>query len=87
MLLLFENRDFYSDIFSKGYKLIRFLTVRFKRTSLKKRLMNAQFFINEIGYKFNLRKPKSEKPTNIYFVARVKNKQIKISTRVRIYPD
>lgn len=49
--------------------------------------MNTQFFINEIGYKFNLRKPKSEKPTNIYFVARVKNKQIKISTRVRIYPD
>ena len=25
--------------------------------------MNAQFFINEIGCKFNLRKPKSEKPT------------------------
>lgn len=49
--------------------------------------MNAQFFINEIGYKFNLRKPKSEKPTNIYFVARVKNKQIKLSTGVRIYPD
>lgn len=49
--------------------------------------MNTQFFINEIGYKFNLRKPKSEKPTNIYFVARVKNKQIKLSTGVRIYPD
>lgn len=49
--------------------------------------MNAQFFINEIGYKFNLRKPKSEKPTNIYFVARVRNKQIKLSTGVRIYPD
>lgn len=49
--------------------------------------MNAQFFINEIGYKFNLRKPKSEKPTNIYFVARVRNKQIRLSTGVRIYPD
>ena len=33
--------------------------------------MNAQFFINEIGCNFNLRKPKSEKPTNVYFVARV----------------
>ena len=42
--------------------------------------MNAQFFINEIGCKFNLRKPKSEKPTNVYFVARVRNKQIKLST-------
>ena len=39
--------------------------------------MNAQFFINEIGCKFNLRKPKSEKPTNVYFVARIRNKQIK----------
>lgn len=49
--------------------------------------MNAQFFINEIGCNFNLRKPKSEKPTNIYFVARVRNKQIKLSTGVRVYPD
>lgn len=49
--------------------------------------MNAQFFINEIGCKFNLRKPKSEKPTNVYFVARVRNRQIKLSTGVRVYPD
>lgn len=49
--------------------------------------MNAQFFINEIGCNFNLRKPKSEKPTNVYFVARVRNKQIKLSTGVRVYPD
>lgn len=49
--------------------------------------MNAQFFINEIGCKFNLRKPKSEKPTNVYFVARVRNKQIKLSTGVRVYPE
>lgn len=27
--------------------------------------MNAQFFINEIGCNFNLREPKSKKPTNI----------------------
>ena len=43
--------------------------------------MNAQFFINEIGCKFNLRKPKSEKPTNVYFVARVRNKQIKVERK------
>lgn len=49
--------------------------------------MNAQFFINEIGCNFNLRKPKSEKPTNVYFVARVRNKQIKLSTGVRVYPN
>lgn len=49
--------------------------------------MNVQFFINEIGCNFNLRKPKSEKPTNVYFVARVRNKQIKLSTGVRVYPD
>ena len=49
--------------------------------------MNAQFFINEIGCNFNLRKPKSEKPTNVYFVARVRNKQIKLSTGVRVYPE
>lgn len=49
--------------------------------------MNALFFINEIGCNFNLRKPKSEKPTNVYFVARVRNKQIKLSTGVRVYPD
>ena len=49
--------------------------------------MNAQFFSNEIGYNFNQRKPKSEKPANIYFVARVRKKQIKLSTRVRVYPD
>lgn len=49
--------------------------------------MNAQFFINEIGCNFNLRNPKSEKPTNVYFVARVRSKQIKLSTGVRVYPD
>lgn len=49
--------------------------------------MNAQFFINEIRCNFNLRKPKSEKPTNVYFVARVRSKQIKLSTGVRVYPD
>ena len=49
--------------------------------------MNAQFFINEIGCNFNLRSPKSERPTNIYFVVRIRNKQIKLSTGVRVYPD
>lgn len=49
--------------------------------------MNVQLFINEIGCNFNLRKPKSENPTNVYLVARVRNEQIKLSTGVRVYPD
>ncbi len=46
--------------------------------------MNVQFFINEIGCNFNFRKPKSKKPTNTYFVVRVRNKQIKKTVR---YPS
>ena len=80
----------------RAIKLIKSVTVCFKKNEIKEHkkeqtkktsLMNAQFFSNEIGYNFNQRKPKSEKPANIYFVARVRNKQIKLSTRVRVYPD
>lgn len=49
--------------------------------------MDAQVFINEISCNFTLRQPKSEKPTNVYFVTRVQKKQIKFSTGVRVYPD
>lgn len=49
--------------------------------------MDAQVFINEISCNFTLRQPKSEKPTNVYFVTRVQKKQIKLSTGVRVYPD
>ena len=38
------------------------------------------------GPRFNLRKPRSEKPTNLYLVCRINNKQVKLSTGVKIYP-
>lgn len=92
---MFASEKFCSRIFAEGYKLIRFVAECFKRTELKNIKKNelkepsyeCTVFINEIGCNFNLRKPKSKKPTNIYFVARVKNKQIKLSTSVRVYPD
>ena len=49
--------------------------------------MIAQVFVNEISGRFNLRKPKGEKPTMIYFCSRVNGKQLKLSTGVKIYPD
>ena len=49
--------------------------------------MNAQVFINEIGCSFNLRQPKSEKPTNVYFVTRIQKKAIKFSLGVKVYPN
>lgn len=49
--------------------------------------MEKQIFINEMQARFNLRKPRSEKPTNLYLVCRINNKQVKRSTGVKIYPD
>ena len=49
--------------------------------------MEGQIFINEMQARFNLRKPRSEKPTNLYLVCRINNKQVKLSTGVKIYPD
>ena len=49
--------------------------------------MERQIFINEMQARFNLRKPRSEKPTNLYLVCRINNKQVKLSTGVKIYPD
>lgn len=43
-------------------------------------------FINEIKGHFNLRKPYSDKPTNVYFVVVLEGKQYKLSTGVKIYP-
>lgn len=44
------------------------------------------FFANEITLHFNLRNPKADRPTPIYAVVRIKSAQIKIPTKVRIYP-
>ena len=49
--------------------------------------MIGQIFFNEVRASFNLRKPKSDKPTNIYLVCRIDKKQVKLSTGVRVYPD
>jgi len=49
--------------------------------------MIGQIFFNEVRASFNLRKPKSDRPTNIYLVCRIDKKQVKLSTGVRVYPD
>ena len=48
--------------------------------------MEKQFFAQEISGHFNLRKPQSDRPTNIYFVVNIGGQQIKIPTGVHIYP-
>lgn len=50
--------------------------------------MTGQVFIHELmKVSFNLRQPKSERPTNIYMVVRIDKKQIKLATGVKVYPD
>lgn len=49
--------------------------------------MEKQIFIHEMTCNFNLREPKTNKPTNIYFVVCIDGKQIKFPTGVKIYPD
>lgn len=43
------------------------------------------FYANEISLHFNLRSPKTDKPTPIYAVVRINQVQIKIPTNVRVY--
>jgi integrase len=45
-----------------------------------------QFFITEMKCSFVLRKPNSDKPTQIYLYARVNKRQCKLSTGVKVYP-
>ena len=49
--------------------------------------MGRQIFINQMQCNFNLRQPKANKPTNIYLVVYLNNKQVKLSTRVKVYPE
>jgi len=49
--------------------------------------MEKQIFIHEMTGNFNLREPKSKKPTNIYFIVSIEGKQIKLSTGVKVYPE
>ena len=50
--------------------------------------MQAIIYFMETKASFNLREPKSEKPTNIFLVCRTNEKQIKINigTQYNIYP-
>ena len=49
--------------------------------------MGRQIFINQMQCNFNLRKPKANKPPNIYLVVYLNNKQVKLSTGVKVYPE
>ncbi|ADY37633.1 integrase family protein [Phocaeicola salanitronis DSM 18170] len=49
--------------------------------------MKGQFFINEIDYKFSLRDRKSDRPTPVYFVTRITNIPVRVSLRVKVYPE
>jgi len=49
--------------------------------------MKNQFFVNEINGHFNLREPKSNVPTMVFFVVRINGKQIKLSTGLKVYPS
>lgn len=49
--------------------------------------MEKQVFFNEVSCNFNLRNPHEIKPTVIYLVARINNKQLKLSTGVKVYPE
>ena len=49
--------------------------------------MGRQIFINQMKCNFNLRQPKANKPTNIYLVVYLNNKQVKLSTGVKVYPE
>ena len=46
-----------------------------------------QMFFNEITGHFNLREPKSNRPSSIFFVVSLDKKQYKIPTGVRVYPS
>ena len=49
--------------------------------------MERQYFINEIDYTFFLRDGKSDKPTPVYFATRIMNIPIRVSLRVKVYPE
>ena len=54
---------------------------------MNNKAQTGQIFFNEVQAQFNLREPKSNKPTNIYLVCRIDRKQIRLSTGVKVYPE
>ena len=49
--------------------------------------MKSQVFLNEVRCGFNLRNPKTTKPTRVFLVAVLDNKQVRFTTGVKVYPD
>ena len=49
--------------------------------------MKRQIFRTHMQCNFNLRQPKKNRPTNIYLVVYLNNKQVKLSTGVKVYPE
>ena len=56
-----------------------------KRTEIKNNF-KEQIFANELKRHYNLRNPKGEKPTMVFFVVRINNEQVKISVGMKVYP-
>jgi hypothetical protein len=46
-----------------------------------------QTYYNEMKCHFNLRQPKSDKPTKVYCVILIDGKQIKLSTGLKVYSN
>ena len=55
------------------------------RTEIKNNF-KEQIFVNELKRHYNLRNPKSEKPTMVFFVVRINKEQVKISVGMKVYP-
>ena len=49
--------------------------------------MKRQIFRTQMQCNFNLRQPKTNRQTNIYLVVYLNNKQVKLSTGVKVYPE
>ena len=49
-------------------------------------LSTAQHFYKEVKPHYNLREPKGDKPTMVYFVCFINKKQVRISTGFKVYP-
>ncbi len=48
--------------------------------------MTTQLFVKELKCSFNLRTPRSDKPSIIYLVTRLHGRQYKFSTGMKVYP-
>lgn len=58
----------------------------FKAQDQSTTLKHRQHFINELKQYYNLRKPKDIKPTTVFFIVRINNEQVRITTGYKVYP-